>query len=382
MGLDMPKSLIEVRDGLTFLDFAALQVRALRERHNVAIPLLLMNSYSSDRESCAALDRYPDLHGDIPIRFLQHRFPKVRRDNFEPVAWRVDPRLEWHPPGHGEIYAALLASGVLTSLREHGVRYLFVSNSDNLGATLDLGILGHVAANDLAFAMEVAVRQESDRKGGHLARGTDGRLLLRESVQCPADDVEAFQDITRHRYFNTNNVWLNLDHLERTMAANGNVMPLPLIVNPKTVDPRDPISPEVYQLETALGAAISVFDRVAAIEVPRGRFIPVKRCADLLAASSDRYDVSAEHDFVLHPQAPPLLRIALDPAYFTHYDDFRARFPEGPPSLRHCTSLNVTGDVLFGGGVKCEQDVAVGNSGRGQKRVPGNTTLRGRVALD
>jgi UTP--glucose-1-phosphate uridylyltransferase len=45
-----------------------------------------------------------------------------------------------------------------------------VSNSDNLGATLDLKLLGHFVSSDAPFMMEVAQRTESDKKGGHLCR--------------------------------------------------------------------------------------------------------------------------------------------------------------------------------------------------------------------
>ena len=78
------------------------------------------------------------------------------------------------------------------------MRFLFVSNSDNLGATLDLGLLAHFAASGAPFLMEVAERTAADRKGGHLARRcADGRLVLRESAMCLDGDKAAFEDVAR-----------------------------------------------------------------------------------------------------------------------------------------------------------------------------------------
>ncbi len=171
-----------------------------------------------------------------------------------------------------------------------GYRYAFTSNVDNLGATIEPAILGYFVAQGLPFMMEVADRTEADQKGGHLARrAATGRLLLRETAQCPPSDTEAFQDITRHRYFNTNNLWINLDALADLLARSEDGVALPLIRNSKTVDPRDPDSPPVYQLETAMGAAIELFDGAGAIRVPRSRFAPVKTTDDLLGVRSDAY---------------------------------------------------------------------------------------------
>jgi len=72
----------------------------------------------------------------------------------------------------------------------------------------------------------VTRRTAADRKGGHLARRTaDGRLLLREVAQCPDADLESFQDISRHKYFNTNSLWLRLDALKAQLAADAGVLP-------------------------------------------------------------------------------------------------------------------------------------------------------------
>ena len=188
----------------------ARQVLALRERHRARLPLVLMNSFHTREESLEALERYRDLPADVPSDFVQNKEPKLDVESLTPVSWPDDPELEWCPPGHGDLYTALVTSGMLDALLEHDYRYAFVSNSDNLGAVLDPGILGWLASERVPFAMEVADRTAADRKGGHLARRADGRLVLREIAQTPEEDLDSFQDVERFRYFNTNTLWIDL----------------------------------------------------------------------------------------------------------------------------------------------------------------------------
>src|SRR5919109_467555 len=303
MGMTRAKSLLEVKDGLSFLDVLARQTLEQRRRQGARLPLVLMNSFYTREDSLAALARYPELGSDLPVDFVQNKEPKLRVDDLQPVAWPGDPELEWCPPGHGDLYTALVTSGMLESLLDHGYRYAFVSNSDNLGAVLEPRILGWLAAEEIPFLMEVADRTEADRKGGHLARRRgDGRLVLRESAQTPDQDADAFQDITRHRFFNTNTLWVDLRALAGILAERDNVLGLPMIVNRKTVDPAEASSPPVYQLETAMGAAISVFPGARALRVPRERFAPVKTTNDLLALRSDCYVLTDDSRVVVSPE--------------------------------------------------------------------------------
>src|SRR3954451_23231513 len=186
MGMTRAKSLLEVKDGQTFLDLIAQQVLDLRRRSGARLPLILMSSFATREDSLAALDRHDALSSGLPADFVQNKVPKVRADDLEPVSWPDDPALEWAPPGHGDRYTALVTSGMLEALLDGGYRYAFVSNSDNLGAVLDPRILAWLAGAGAPFLMEVADRTPSDRKGGHLARRTgDGGLVLREVAQTP-----------------------------------------------------------------------------------------------------------------------------------------------------------------------------------------------------
>jgi UTP--glucose-1-phosphate uridylyltransferase len=278
------------------------------------------------------------------------------------------------PPGHGDIYTAIVTSGMLEALLDAGYEYAFVSNSDNLGAVLDPRIASWFAREELPFAMEVTDRTEADRKGGHLARRReDGRLVLRETAQTPEEDLEKLQDISRHRFVNTNNLWINLRALQAALDERGGVLGLPMIVNRKTVDPGDKSSPEVFQLETAMGAAIGVFEGAGAIRVSRRRFAPVKTTDDLLAVRSDAYVLTGDFRVELAPErdGPPF--IDLDNDYYKLLDDFEARFPAGPPSLVRCERLVVEGDVVFGRGVVVRGSVTI----EGPRKIGDGEVLEG-----
>lgn len=378
MGMEKAKSLLEVKHGLSFLDIIARQALHARTKYQCDLPLVLMNSFSTRHDSLAALEKYPELKSTIPPDFLQHKVPKIDQHTLKPIAWRSNPELEWCPPGHGDIYIALAASGMLDNLLNKGYEYAFISNVDNLGAVMDIQILGYFAAHKLPFMMEVADRTEADRKGGHLARLTNGNLTLRELAQCPEDEQEAFQDITLYNYFNTNTLWVNLISLKDLLDKSSGRLFLPLICNRKTVDPRDSSSPKVFQLETAMGSAIAAFPGAQALRVPRTRFAPVKACVDLLGLWSDAYIITEDSQVIQNPKRTlGQIVIELDPRYYTLFNEMKARFPQGAPSLIECRKLVVEGDVCFGRNVKIRGNVRISNSNETQLLIPDGEVIEG-----
>lgn len=339
MGLTGAKSLIEVKNGKTFLDII------LRQAERCKIRLAFMNSFSTDADTSAALSKINLL--PPPLIFLQHKFPKILKKNLAPATWPKNRNLEWNPPGHGNVYLALFTSGSLLRLLNEGIKYALITNCDNLGASMDESLLGYFAEKGFPFMMEIAEREPADKKGGHLARRFDGRLILREAAQCPKAELNAFQDIGLYRYFNTNNIWINLDFLKNFFDRQ-NATLLPLILNPKTLDPRDESSPQVFQIETAMGAAISVFDGATAVIVSKSRLIPVKTCNDLLAVQSDCYLLSDDKGLIVNPaRRLGRLKIDLDPRFYGKIDIFQKRFRRGVPSLVDCESITIVGDVYF-----------------------------------
>jgi len=354
MGLRSPKSLLEARAGRSFLDIIIGNTLALRRRYGVRLPLVLMNSQATRADTLDALDSHPDLDTGLPVHFLQSMEPKLDAESLAPVSWPPDPSLEWCPPGHGDVYGSLRSSGMLDALIDDGFRFAMISNADNLGAMVDARIASHLERGGIPFLMEVVEGTEADRKGGHIARRrADGQLVLRETAQTPPEDQDSFRDYRRWRYYNTNSLWVDLGVLKETLDRSDGVLELPLIINRKTVDPRDSSSTPVIQLESAMGAAIGSFTAAELLCVPRTRFVPVKTTDDLLVLRSDVYTLSDE--FVVAPlpeRAGNLPYVELDSRFYKLLDDFEQRFPAGAPSLRDAERLVVHGDVTFGEGVR------------------------------
>ena len=178
----------EVKDGLAFLDVIVRQVLALREESGARLPLVLMNSFYTRDDSLAAARALPRAGRRRPVRLRPAQGAQAaRRRARRPPSGPPTPRSSGARPGHGDLYPALLTSGMLGTLLERGYRYAFISNSDNLGAVLDPRILAWFAGEELP------VRGGGHRphprptcKGGHLAPlEGDGRLILRETAQTP-----------------------------------------------------------------------------------------------------------------------------------------------------------------------------------------------------
>jgi UTP--glucose-1-phosphate uridylyltransferase len=354
MGLEQPKSLVHARDGKSFLELIIGQTLALREAYGVQLPLVVMNSEATLARTREALAQHPEVSVDgLEPDFMQSMIPKLDADTLEPVEWPKAPALEWCPPGHGDVYGALRRSGMLAALLERGFRYAMISNSDNLGATLDPRIASHLRRERIPFLMEVVQGTEAERKGGHIARRrADGQLVLRESAQTPPEDAESFRDFRRWRYYNTNSLWVDLGVLSERLEQHEGVLELPLIVNRKTVDPRDLDTPAVLQLESAMGAAIASFPGARLLCVPRSRFVPVKTTDDLLVLRSDVYRVTDKMIVEPIPERDGRLPyVELDKRFYRLLDQFESRFPDGAPSLREAERLVVKGDISFEGGV-------------------------------
>jgi UTP--glucose-1-phosphate uridylyltransferase len=373
MGLDKAKTLLDVREGKNFLDLIVRQVLAARDRYDARLPMLLMNSFRTEADTLAHLARYPELPVDgLPLSFMQNQEPKLRADDLTPVEWPDDPSMEWCPPGHGDLYPALEGSGVLDKLLAQGFRYACVSNGDNLGAVPNATVAGWFAKSGAPYAAEVCRRTVNDKKGGHLAiRKADRQLILRDTAQTAPEEMVYFTDEHRHPYFHTNNLWFDLVRLRELLTARNSVLGLPLIRNEKTVDPSDPSSIKVIQVESAMGAAVEVFEGATAICVGRDRFLPVKTTNELLLLRSDVYELNAEGKLVARTDKAP--EVDLDGRFYKLVDDFTGRIPHAP-SLRRATSLKVRGDWTFGDDIAVIGDAELTDEGEPQT-VPDGSRL-------
>ncbi|KAK3259802.1 hypothetical protein CYMTET_31220 [Cymbomonas tetramitiformis] len=368
MGLERAKSLLPVKHGITFLDLIAKQIKYLREEVKLEVPFTLMNSYNTSDDTKSYLSvKNGELLEEPHFELMQNKTPKVDAATLAPASYPANPALEWCPPGHGDFYPSLIGTGMMERLLSDGVKYLFVSNGDNLGADLEKDLLCYFATNNIPFLMECTERVAADKKGGHVARNKEGHLVLREVAQCSPEDEMDFMDIKRHKFFNTNNLWINLEALKSLLEENDGVMPLPPIKNRKTVNPRDKTSTPVFQLETTVGAAIQCFPGARAVVVPRTRFAPVKTCSDLFMLQSNAYRITDDAKVVLKSKQVPLVKLDDD-----HYKmaDQMLNLVQCVPVLEHCKALTVRGAVKFLPGVVIMGKVAITNTQKDAKELP------------
>ncbi|KZV95956.1 putative UTP-glucose-1-phosphate uridylyltransferase [Exidia glandulosa HHB12029] len=335
-----PKSAIEVREGMTFLDMSVRQIEHLNEKYGVNVTFILMNSFNTDDETQRIIQKYAN-HNIQMLTFNQSRYPRVGKDSQLPIPRSAkSDKSQWYPPGHGDLFDAMKNSGLLDTLLQAGKEYLFVSNVDNLGADVDLKILKHLQDSQAEFLMELTDKTKADVKGGTLI-DYDGQVRLLEIAQVPSEHVEDFKSIRKFAYFNTNSVYIDLRAMKRLLDEGS--LELDIIVNPKVADDGTP----VIQLETAVGAAIKHFRNAHGINVPRSRFLPVKSCSDLLLITSDLY--SMEHGKLgtdarrLFAQTP-VVKLG---DHFKKLSNFQKRFRTVPHMLE-LDHLTVSGDVWFG----------------------------------
>ncbi|KAI8636906.1 UTP--glucose-1-phosphate uridylyltransferase family [Parasitella parasitica] len=371
MGCVGPKSAIEVRDGMTFLDLSVRQIEYLNKKNDVSVPFILMNSFNTDDDTKRIVQKYATHNVDI-ITFNQSRHPRIKKESLLPVPRSpASPIEQWYPPGHGDLYESIYNSGLLDQLIDQGKEYLFVSNVDNLGATVDFNILHHMVESDAEFIMEVTDKTKADIKGGTLV-DDGGHIRLLEIAQVPDEHIEDFKSVKKFKIFNTNNLWVNLKAIKRVMDEE--IMDLEIIVNNKTT----PQGEKVIQLETAVGAAIKHFKNAHGVNVPRTRFLPVKSTSDLFLVTSNLYslihgclEVNPDRMF----SNVPLIKLG---DHFKKVNDFLTRF-KTIPHILELDHLTVTGDVCFGSKVELRGTVIIVANHGEHIDIPSGTILENKV---
>ncbi|KAL0462862.1 UNVERIFIED_CONTAM: UTP--glucose-1-phosphate uridylyltransferase [Sesamum latifolium] len=398
MGCTGPKSVIEVRNGLTFLDLIVIQIETLNAKYGCSVPLLLMNSFNTHDDTAKIIEKYAKSNIEIHT-FNQSQYPRLVKEDFTPLPCKGNTGKDacfhdkltfllsccaYNSPtafSHLELLSEAVSSwswrclfilknsGKLDALLSKGKEYVFVANSDNLGAVVDLKILSHLVANKNEYCMEVTPKTLADVKGGTLI-SYEGRVQLLEIAQVPDEHVNEFKSIEKFKIFNTNNLWINLQAIKRLVEADA--LKMEIIPNPKEVN-----GVNVLQLETAAGAAIRFFDNAIGINVPRSRFLPVKATSDLLLVQSDLYTLS--DGFVTRNLArtnPENPSIELGPE-FKKVADFLSRF-KTIPSIIELDSLKVTGDVWFGAGVTLKGKVTITAKPGEKLEIPDGSVIAGK----
>ncbi|KAH8814376.1 putative UTP--glucose-1-phosphate uridylyltransferase [Hyaloscypha sp. PMI_1271] len=356
MGCVGPKSVIEVRDGMSFLDLSVRQIEYLNRTYDVNVPFILMNSFNTDDDTQNIIKKYEGHNIDI-LTFNQSRYPRILKDSMLPAPKSFNsPISDWYPPGHGDVFESLYNSGILDKLIERGVEILFLSNVDNLGAVVDLRILQHMVETEAEYIMELTDKTKADVKGGTII-DYEGSVRLLEIAQVPKEHVNEFKSIKKFKYFNTNNIWLNLKAVKR--IVENSELEMEIIPNNKSIpaDKKGESDISIVQLETAVGAAIRHFHNAHGVNVPRRRFLPVKTCSDLMLVKSDLY--SLKHgQLQIDPNRfgpAPLIKLGND---FKKVSDFQKRIGS-IPKIIELDHLTITGAVNLGRGVTLKGTVII-----------------------
>jgi len=356
MGCVGPKSVIEVREGMSFLDLSVRQIEYLNRTYDVNVPFLLMNSFNTDSDTANIIKKYEGHNIDI-MTFNQSKYPRVLKDSLLPAPKNADSKIsDWYPPGHGDVFESLYNSGVLDKLLERGIEIIFLSNADNLGAVVDLNILQHMVESKAEYIMELTDKTKADVKGGTII-DYEGQARLLEIAQVPKQYVNEFKSIKKFKYFNTNNIWMNLRAVKR--VVENNELAMEIIPNGKSIpaDKKGEADISVLQLETAVGAAIRHFKNAHGVNVPRRRFLPVKTCSDLMLVKSNLYRL--EHgQLVMDPNRfgpAPLIKLGSD---FKKVSSFQSRIPS-IPNIVELDHLTITGAVNLGRGVTLKGTVII-----------------------
>ncbi|EDQ85373.1 uncharacterized protein MONBRDRAFT_38883 [Monosiga brevicollis MX1] len=371
MGCVGPKSVISVRNDLTFLDLCVRQIEHLNDSYGTTVPLVLMNSFNTHDDTQKVLRKYKKTEVKV---FNQSQYPRILKETLQPLPKNTDNSDEdWYPPGHGDLYRSFYDSGLLQELLDDGKEWVFISNIDNLGATVDEDILRYVTrpGNDCEFVMEVTDKTRADVKGGTLIE-YEGRIRLLEVAQVPKDHEEDFKSVTKFRVFNTNNLWINLHAIKRLVEEES--LHMEVIENKKTLDD----GRVIIQLEQAVGSAIKNFNGAIGINVPRSRFLPVKKTSDLLLVMSNLYQLrhgtlsmNASRLF----DSVPLIKLG---DHFKKVKDFLRRF-ENIPDILELDHLTVSGDVKFGKNVILRGTVIIIAQENDSIDIPQGSVLENKI---
>lgn len=378
MGCHGPKSVISVRNDLTFLDLTVQQIEHLNKTYKANVPLVLMDSFNTDEDTQKIVRKYKGLQIEIHT-FNQSCFPRINRDTLLPVAKNCNVEQDidaWYPPGHGDFYWSFKNSGLLKKFLDAGRQYCFISNIDNLGATVDMKILNSLlnpsTPQTHEFVMEVTDKTRADVKGGTLIH-YENKLRLLEIAQVPKEHVDDFKSVKTFKFFNTNNLWAKLDAIDRVL--NENKLNLEIIINNKTLSN----GLNVIQLETAVGAAMKTFEGGIGINVPRSRFLPVKKTSDLLLVMSNLYSLK-NGTLVMSPQRmfPTTPLVKLGENHFSKVKEFLGRFAN-IPDLIELDHLTVSGDVTFGRGVSLKGTVIIIANHGDRIDIPSGALLENKI---
>ena len=290
-GWSAPSRCSCVRRGLSFLDIIARQVLHLREEYDATLPLIFMNSFRTSADTLAALAalRRPGRRGSAAGVPAEQGAQAARQGPHARSLARRTPASSGARPATATSTRRCSAPGCSTSWSTPATS---ACSSPTPTTSAPCRTPGWPAGSRpqarRSRSRPCGVPPPTARAATSPAASPTAGSSCGRPRRRSKEDLEALADLERHRFCSTNNLWFDLAAMKQALDVRGGMLGLPLIRNVKTVDPADKSTPEVIQVETAMGAAIEVFEDSALIEVGRDRFVPVKTTNDLHGAALRR----------------------------------------------------------------------------------------------
>mmetsp|Transcript_34515 Transcript_34515/g.97355 ORF Transcript_34515/g.97355 Transcript_34515/m.97355 type:complete len:486 (-) Transcript_34515:221-1678(-) len=370
MGCKYSKSSIEIGSGKSMLDVAVEHVGKMNSKYGTSLGLYLMSSFYTHEETQKILTKYKDV--GFPIEsFLQHRLPRIRRDgNLAPA----DPSASaaaWSPTGSADVFQCLISSGIAQRLLDSGVEAIFVSDVDNLGATMDPALAADFLASPHDVLMEVVDRRQTDKtSSGVVSIGGTLRYVEFSSFTNSKEVAE----IARQ----SGNVWCNSCwfKLKALVELEGSGKLAKAEVTPTIADARG--HGPCLQLERLLGVTLALFDNRGTVRVPQSRLLKIKTTEDLFLAQSNLYE---NHDGVLQVSPKrqyPTLPLVKFGSHHHHIGHYNARFGNLPDILE-LDHLTISGDVSMGKGCVLKGTVIIIAEPGEKIFIPPGTILENKI---
>lgn len=350
------KAILKAKKNLTFLEIKLNHVRAEQKKYKCKIPFILMTNEDTDKSITEFLSKNNRLEDIDLIKIIQPvtvRFEETSQGLRVATLKNGEP--SYAPGGHYDAF--ILLKEIKQQLKNKGIKTIYVTNIDNLGATIDPLLLGIHLKEKSLFTPEIA-RKELDDKGGTFAK-IQGKLRLLEGPMVPDDYKEKFADTQINKYFNTNLIYLDTSLLDNFEEINSEV---PTFINKKIIEQK-----KMFGFEAAIGLIFGIKKSIL-IEVERQkRFLPIKFLSDLWLLRSNFMTLNEETWAVSQEKnKKPLIKINSE--FLPNLEEFEQKIADGGETtdFKELDSLNweskkgnVGSNVSFKGKITINDETSI-----------------------
>lgn len=251
-----PKALLKIPE----LDISLLSLKLFQAKGNG--PIWIVTSPSLKRKIFEHVKAQADLE-ETRFKFIeQYESYRLTPDN---QIFMKDGVPDLYPCGHGDLFPALVSSGILERFVGAGGKYVAIVNVDNIAAALDPVIIGRHILAGKKVSCEVVKR--SSRDSGGVLCNVNNSLQILEDFKIHGVDAKAFQ------WLNTNSFVINADIDLKPLGSAWNRVQKNINEN------------IIIQHERLLQEITAAYDTSYLFVERSERFVPIKSSADLETAA-------------------------------------------------------------------------------------------------